>query len=36
MTALEITFAGLAVASFFAVTWIVGVVVWRVFKAPKR
>jgi len=36
MTGLEITFAALAVVSFAAVAWIVGVVVWRVARAPKR
>jgi len=36
MTALEATFFALAAASFIAVAWIVGLVVWRVVKAPKR
>lgn len=36
MTALEATFVALASASFLAVAWIVGIVVWRVVKAPKR
>lgn len=36
MTALEASFAALAVISFLAVAWITGVVVWRVYKAPKR
>ncbi len=36
MTGLEIVFAALAVVAFVAVAWIVGVVVWRVVKAPKR
>ena len=36
MTALEATFFALAAASFIAVAWIVGIVVWRVVKAPKR
>lgn len=36
MTGLEIAFAALAVVAFLAVAWIVGVVVWRVVRAPKR
>lgn len=36
MTALEAAFFGLALLSFLAVTWVVGIVVWRVVKAPKR
>lgn len=36
MTALEATFVGLAIAAFGATAWIVGIVLWRVLKAPKR
>lgn len=36
MTGLEATFIALAVAAFGATTWIVGLVLWRVVKAPKR
>lgn len=36
MTALEATFTALAVVSFGATAWIVGIVLWRVLKAPKR
>jgi hypothetical protein len=36
MTALEAAFFALAFASFVAVAWIVGIVLWRVVKAPKR
>ncbi len=36
MTALEATFFALAGLSFLAVAWVVGIVVWRVVKAPKR
>lgn len=36
MTALEATFAALAVLSFGATAWISGIVLWRVLKAPKR
>jgi hypothetical protein len=36
MTALEATFIALAIAAFGATTWIVGIVLWRVLKAPKR
>jgi hypothetical protein len=36
MTALEVAFFAMALASFVAVAWIVGIVVWRVVKAPKR
>lgn len=36
MTGLEATFVALAVASFGATAWIVGIVLWRVLKAPKR
>jgi len=36
MTALEATFVALAIASFGATTWIVGIMMWRVLKAPKR
>lgn len=36
MTALEGTFIALAVAAFGATAWVVGIVLWRVLKAPKR
>jgi hypothetical protein len=36
MTALEGIFTALAVASFLAVAWICGVVVWRLLKVSKR
>lgn len=36
MTALEVTFTALAVASFLTVAWISGVVAWRLFKVSKR
>ncbi len=36
MTALEVTFIALAVAAFLAVTWIAGVVAWRLLKVSKR
>ncbi len=36
MTALEATFTALAVAAFGATAWVVGIVLWRVLKAPKR
>jgi len=36
MTALEATFTALAVAAFGATAWVVGIVMWRVLKAPKR
>ena len=36
MTGLEATFLALAVAAFAATAWVVGIVLWRVLKAPKR
>lgn len=36
MTGLEATFVALGAAAFLATAWVVGVVVWRVLKAPKR
>ena len=36
MTGLEATFVALAAAAFGATAWVVGVVLWRVLKAPKR
>lgn len=36
MTGLEGTFLALGLAAFAATAWVVGVVVWRVVKAPKR
>ena len=36
MTGLEATFAALAGVAFLATAVIVGLVVWRVVKAPKR
>ena len=36
MTALEATFTGLAILAFLATAWIVGIVAWRLLKAPKR
>jgi hypothetical protein len=36
MTALEATFVVLAILAFGATAWVVGIVLWRVLKAPKR
>lgn len=36
MTALEIFFTVLAVLGFGATTWIAGIVLWRLLKAPRR
>jgi len=36
MTGLEATFLALALLAFGATAWVVGIVLWRVLKAPKR
>ncbi len=36
MTTIDLTFLILAIAAFGATAWIVGIVAWRVLKAPKR
>jgi hypothetical protein len=36
MTALEASFAALAILSFAATAWVTGLVAWRILKAPKR
>ncbi len=36
MTGLEATFTALAGVAFLVTAWVVGVVMWRVVKAPKR
>lgn len=36
MTPLEATFSALAAVGFLATAWVVGVVAWRILKAPKK
>jgi len=36
MTGLEATFVALSAAAFGATAWVVGTVLWRVLRAPKR
>jgi hypothetical protein len=35
MTALEITFAILGIASFAATAWVCGIVAWRLLHGPR-
>jgi len=35
MTALEITFVIIAIASFGATAWVAGIVAWRLLRGPQ-
>lgn len=36
MTALEATFAGLALLAFAGMTWVLGVIAWRLLRSPRK